>query len=77
MDFATYRSFKGLTLEQCADALGLKSKGSVADIESGRRAPSVNLALRIEGWSGGAVSASELNPVVRQVQEASFPESAA
>lgn len=62
MDFATYRSQQGLSLEECAVALGLKpsSKSWLSDIENGKRGASLRLALRIEGWTGGKVPAASV-----------------
>ena len=60
MLFASYRKHKGLTLEEVATQLGLRSKGHVSDIESGAQSPSLRLALQIEAWSGGEVSAASL-----------------
>jgi DNA-binding XRE family transcriptional regulator len=56
------RESKGLSLTQAASELGLKSRSSLHDIESGRQKCSLRLALRIEAWSGGGVPAEELCP---------------
>lgn len=62
MDFATHRASLGLSLEQCAVALGLSpsSKGWLSEIENGKRPASLRLALRIERWSDGKVPAGSL-----------------
>ena len=61
MDLATHRRGRGLTVEEAARALGLKSKGYLSDIENGRQVP-LELALRIQKWSGGEVRAADLRP---------------
>lgn len=68
MTLAEYRAHHGLTLEQCAVALGLapSSQSWLSEIESGKRDASLRLALRIESWSGGAVTAAS---VCREVAE--------
>lgn len=58
--FAAFRQKRGLSQEQVAHELGLKSKGTVSDIENGRRYAGLRLALQIEQWSGGEVSAATL-----------------
>lgn len=62
MTFAQHRAALGLSLEQCAVALGLSpsSKGWLSEIENGKREASLRLALRIERWSKGAVLASSV-----------------
>lgn len=62
MSFATYRADRGLTLEQCAVELELspKSRGWLSEIERGVTDASLRLALRIERWSGGAVTAASV-----------------
>jgi len=62
MTLLEYRKAKGLTQEQCAHLLGLKSKSVISDIERGRagRKVPLALALRIEKWSAGKVSAASL-----------------
>lgn len=62
MSLASYRAELGLTLEQVAVALGLKpsSRGWISEIENGRKDASLRLALRIERWSGGRVTAASV-----------------
>ncbi len=62
MDFAAYRSEQGLSLEQCAAALGLSlsSKSWLSEIERGKRDASLRLAIKIERWSHGAVPAESV-----------------
>lgn len=62
MTFAEYRAHHGLTLEQCAVALGLSpsSQSWLSEIESGKRDASLRLALRIESWTGGQVTAASV-----------------
>lgn len=61
MDLATYRKSQGLTQEQLASLLGLRSKTSISMVESGLRPASLRLALRIEQWSNGEVRAHEVS----------------
>ncbi len=62
MLFADFRRERGLTLAQtCAELeLSEKSVGWLSDIESGKRDASLRLALRIQRWSGGAVTAESV-----------------
>jgi len=41
------RHQRGMTLRELADALGFRSHGFVGDLESGRKYPSLDLAVRI------------------------------
>lgn len=70
MDFATHRTSLGLSLEECAVALGLspKSKGWLSEIENGRRSASLRLALKIETWSKGKVPAASVCPEMASVR---------
>jgi transcriptional regulator with XRE-family HTH domain len=62
MTLTDFRASLGLSLEQCAIALGLSaaSKSWLSEIENGKRDASLRLALRIERWSDGAVSAASI-----------------
>ena len=62
MDLRTYRKSQGLSQGQLAEMLGLSSKGHISDIERGTQAPSLAIALKIEAWSRGKVSAASLVP---------------
>ena len=62
MNLPAYRRLKGLSQERAATELGLKSKGHLSNLEHGRAAFSLDLALRIEEWSGGQVAAVDLLP---------------
>ena len=70
MDLATHRNALGLSLEECAVALGLSptSKGWLSEIENGRRPASLRLALKIEAWSKGKVSAASVCPEIEAVR---------
>lgn len=61
MELAAYRKSLGLTQEQVAAALGLRSKGSISMIEAGLRPASLRVALKIERWSAGKVRASDIS----------------
>lgn len=69
MDLASYRKQLGLSQESCARALGVTSKGYISDIESGARHASLRLALKIEQWSGGAVDAASVNPLIAALRD--------
>ncbi|NWE53683.1 helix-turn-helix transcriptional regulator [Brevundimonas sp. P7753] len=71
MTLAQHRAALGLSLEQCAVALGLSpsSKGWLSEIENGKRDASLRLALRIERWSGGAVSAASVCAELRAAND--------
>jgi len=43
----TLRKQRGLTLRELAEALGFATHGYLGDLESGRRKPSLELALKI------------------------------
>lgn len=57
-----HRTALGLSLEQTAVALGLRptSASWLSEIENGRRDASLRLALRIERWSEGKVTAASV-----------------
>lgn len=62
MHLADFRAEQGLTLEQAAVELGLSSSSGswLSEIENGKRDASLRLALRIQRWSGGKVSAGSV-----------------
>ncbi|MGZ3272407.1 MAG: helix-turn-helix domain-containing protein [Caulobacteraceae bacterium] len=62
MDLAAFRRSKGLSQQQAAAALGLRSKGYFSRIETGVAVCPLKLALKIEKWSDGAVRAADLCP---------------
>jgi ribosome-binding protein aMBF1 (putative translation factor) len=67
MNLTSLRQQRGLTQEQLAHELGLKSKSSVHEIEASNHA-SPSVALKIEAWSGGQIAADKLNPVVAMLR---------
>lgn len=67
MDFASYRKSLGLSQEECAHALGVRSKGYISDVENGARVASLRLALKIEQWSGGRVPAASVCPEAAEI----------
>lgn len=73
MTLLTYRSELGLSLEQTAVQLGLRpsSKGWLSEIENGKKAASIRLAMRIERWSGGKVPAASVCPELAEHPQAS------
>jgi transcriptional regulator with XRE-family HTH domain len=46
------RHRRGMTLRELADALGFRSHGFIGDLESGRKYPSLDLAVRIADFFG-------------------------
>jgi len=68
MKLSDYRKSLGLSQEQVARALGLKSKSRICEIEGANKA-SAEMALKIERWSGGKVSAASLNPTLRAFEK--------
>lgn len=57
-----FRKARGLTQAELAHQLGLRSKGHISNIESGRERCSLRLALKIEGLGDDAPRAAELCP---------------
>jgi transcriptional regulator with XRE-family HTH domain len=55
-----YRNQRGISQQQLADALGIRSKGHISNIESGFEPAGLRLALQIEAWSDGVVPADSL-----------------
>ena len=70
MDIRSLRKELGLSLDAFADAVGLKSRSAVHDLETGRSSPSVPVALAIEKLSGERVKAHTLNKDVALVRSA-------
>jgi transcriptional regulator with XRE-family HTH domain len=46
---------RGLTMRELADALGFKSHGFIGDLESGRKYPSLDLAVTVADYFGVTV----------------------
>lgn len=49
------RKQQGMTLKNLADELGFRSAGSVGDLESGRKKPSLEVALQLSRLFGVSV----------------------
>ena len=60
MSIKAFRESRGLSQEQAASELGLRSKGYFSRIESGSTPCPLRLALQIEDWSAGKVPAETL-----------------
>lgn len=67
---AQLRKDLGISQEQLAKRLGLKSKGHISQLERGDVTCSVETALKIENLSEGRIPASTLNPDVALVEQA-------
>lgn len=67
MDLAAYRQLRGLSQEDCARELGLRSKGYISDIETGAQSAGVRLSLKIEAWSNGLVKAATVCPALTEI----------
>lgn len=78
MTLAQHRKALGLSLEALAIELGLapSSKSWLSEIENGRREASLRLALKIERWSGGKVSAASICGELRNIANDTAPPSA-
>ena len=59
---ARFRKRLGLTQEALASEIGLNHPASVSALETGKDAPSLEMALRIEVFSKGEVRAADLRP---------------
>ena len=68
MDIASLRKDLGLSQEEFAPRIGLKSKGHVCELEAGKT-PSIRVAIEIEKVSGGRIRAADLNPDVALVAQ--------
>jgi transcriptional regulator with XRE-family HTH domain len=49
------RQRRGLTMRELADALGFRSHGYIGDLESGRKHPSLELAVKIADFFGVSI----------------------
>lgn len=65
---ADLRKELGLTLEAFGEAIGLKSKGQVSEIERNNRC-SPDVAIAIERLSTGRLNAGILNPIVAAARQ--------
>jgi transcriptional regulator with XRE-family HTH domain len=68
MEINELRAELGMSLEAFANLIGLKSKGQMSQIEAGKAAVSVAVALRLEELSSGRIDAASLNTVVAQAR---------
>ena len=59
-----WRTGQNISGAQLARTLGI-SRGKLSELERGRFAPGVLVALQIEAFSNGAIDAAELNDNVR------------
>lgn len=61
------RSDLGLTQAEFAERLGISSLGHMSEIERGTVPCSIDVALRIETMSNGAIKAAQLNADVAKI----------
>jgi transcriptional regulator with XRE-family HTH domain len=54
------RKRRGLTQQQFAGVLGVRSKVYVSQLETGACPFTIELALKVDGWSGGEIKAPNL-----------------
>lgn len=73
MDIKTLRKNLGLSQEDFAPLIGLKSKSHVCVLENTGKT-SVRVALEIERLSGGAIPAERLNEDVALIRTAPTPD---
>jgi transcriptional regulator with XRE-family HTH domain len=76
MSLAQVRKSRGVTLDELSLVVG-RSKGTLSDVENGAATPSLELALRIQVWSEGAVPAAELRPDLKDLIDAALKTSPA
>ena len=69
MTLKTYLKESGLSLTEFGDLLGV-SEHAVRKWVYGQRTPDPENALAIERATGGAVSASEVSPIIKQARDA-------
>ena len=77
MDLESFRETRGWTLERVAEELGLASKAYLSDLQGGRQDWPLELALRMQLLSEGAVLARDLVPADKRAlldQLAAAPE---
>lgn len=60
MSISAYRETRGLTQEEAAIELGLKSKGYFSVLEQGLEPTPIRVALRMQIWSKGQVQAADI-----------------
>ena len=74
MKLESFRKRRGLSQQQAASELGLRSKGYFSRLESGKDPMPLRMALKIQEWSAGEVTAAELCPesagLIRQLAAA-------
>ena len=68
MMLSDWRELKGLSQGDLAEAVGLRSRAQISDIERGRQKASADLAIRIDRLTGGAVPVRILRPDLHDVR---------
>lgn len=68
MTLTDHRKARGLNIGSAAREIGC-SQGHLSDIETGKERPSPTLAMRIERWSDGAISAADLHPLIAELRD--------
>lgn len=68
MDVKSWRVSEKLSQSRLADHLGLRSRGQVADIESGRERASAEIAIKLDRLTRGKVPVHEVRPDLHDVR---------
>lgn len=68
MNLVELRKQRNLSQEELGAVVGVRSKGRMSEIERGLRPASLSVALLIEAWSGGLISAESLSPKARELR---------
>jgi transcriptional regulator with XRE-family HTH domain len=68
MNVRTFRISRGWSQTTLAGHVGLKSRGQVADIESGRERASAEVAIRLDRLSRGLCPVAETRPDLHDVR---------
>jgi DNA-binding XRE family transcriptional regulator len=67
MDLVSFRRQKGLSQEDVAKAVGVRSKSYISRIETQPGSCSLRLALKIERFTDGLVQARDLCPEAKDL----------
>lgn len=68
-----WRESRGISQGELAEAIGLRSRAQISDIERGRQKASADLAIRIDRLTRGAVPVRALRPDLHDVRVITAP----